>query len=76
LHAHLAEPGAIDFEGNFSRDGDGRVVFNFGKYKGRTLDEITRDPRRSDYLSWMLGQDFLDDTKAIVREAVAAAQVG
>jgi DNA polymerase-3 subunit epsilon len=72
LHAHLSDSDALDFEGNFTRDGAGRIVFNFGKYKGRTLDEIARDPRRADYLTWILDQDFFDDSKAIVREAIGA----
>lgn len=67
LHALYTDPVAVDFEGCFTRV-DGAVVFAFGKYKGQTFDNILTT--RRDYLSWMLGQDFYEDTKAVVKEAL------
>ena len=56
-----------DVGGRF-RDEGGRVVFAFGKYRGRPLDEVARLDRG--YLNWMLDQDFLDDAKALVSQAL------
>ena len=42
-------------------DEEGRVVVNFGKYKGRLLDEVFKqDPS---YYDWMQKGDFAYDTK-------------
>ena len=42
----------------------------FGKHRGISVEAVARkDP---DYLKWMLEQDFGDDAKVIVREALAA----
>lgn len=60
LHRRLTP---VDLAGRF-RFEDGSVVFAFGRYRGRPLEEVAdTDP---DYLRWMLGQDFLDDVKELV----------
>jgi DNA polymerase III subunit epsilon len=59
----------VDVAGRFRCDG-GVVVFAFGKHLGRPLDEVAgADPS---YLRWMLGQDFLDDVKELVEQALAS----
>jgi DNA polymerase-3 subunit epsilon len=64
LHAKLVE---VDIAAKFRRT-DAGVVFGFGKYAGRLLDEIARaDPY---YLEWVLKQPFLDDVHALVRAAL------
>lgn len=50
-----------DLAGNFQIDTDGDYVFSFGKHKG------LKAKRQPDYLMWMLGQDFLPDTKNIIK---------
>ena len=70
LHAAFSDPDAADFEGKFRRV-DGRLVFTFGKYSGDFLDDIAADPVRRDYLQWMLGKDFFEDTKDLIRQALA-----
>jgi DNA polymerase-3 subunit epsilon len=66
LHATMTD---VDVAGRFRKQ-EGIVVFNFGKYVGRPLDEIAEiDP---DYLWWIMDQEFLDDAKAIVRLALRA----
>lgn len=67
LHAHMTE---VDLAGHFRRQ-DGRIIFAFGKYAGRPLEEVAR--RDEDYLYWMLDQDFLPDAKALVTQALAVA---
>jgi DNA polymerase-3 subunit epsilon len=58
----------VDVAGRFRCDA-GVVVFAFGKHLGRPLEEVARD--EPGYLRWMLGQDFLDDVKELVEQALA-----
>ncbi len=71
LHEHCADPRALDMSGMFARADEGQVVFIMGKYKGRTLDDIARS--KPDYLQWMIGADYFDDTKSIVSDALRRA---
>jgi DNA polymerase III subunit epsilon len=63
LDATFRDPRAADidgkFIGKFIRDG-GRLIFNFGKHRGRSLEGVALES--PDYLEWMLGGCFLDDT--------------
>lgn len=67
LDVAYRDPRAADLDGRFTRDGD-RLFFNFGKHRGRSLDEIVLEA--PDYLQWMLGGCFLKDTKCLVRDAL------
>lgn len=68
LHKHFVDPNAVDLEGKFLRV-DGHIHFNFGKYKGKSLDLIgQKDPG---YLRWMLGSDFGPDTKKPIEEILS-----
>ena len=58
---------AADQSGKFVHE-DGRVVFNFGKHKGKPLVEVAAS--MPDYLQWILGSDFPDDAKQVVRDAL------
>ena len=53
---------------------DGVAVFGFGRHRGVALSEVASDD--PGYLRWFLNQDFLDDAKALVREALDAAEEG
>ena len=71
LPRHAADLGRylapVDLAGKF-REEDGTVVFNFGKWLGRPLNEVAdKDPV---YLAWMLDRDFLPDVKEAVRRAL------
>jgi len=45
------------------------IVFNFGKFRGQSLRKaVSNDPN---FINWLLRSDFPDDTKQIVRDAVA-----
>ena len=47
----------------------GEIVCNFGKFQGQSLREtVARDPN---FVNWLLRSDFPEDTKQIVRDAVA-----
>lgn len=47
---------------------DGQAVFRIGKHRGRTLREVTQ--QSPDYLRWMLGSDFSEDLKRVLRRAL------
>jgi DNA polymerase-3 subunit epsilon len=66
LHDACSDPAAVDFEGKFKRI-DGKVVITIGKYAGRAVEELVTIPDGRGFLQWMLGKDFLDDTKAVAR---------
>ena len=51
-----------DLAGNFSIDTDGDYALAFGKHKGQKAKNCIS------YLQWMLGQDFMPDTKAIINK--------
>ncbi len=71
LHQHFMDAESVDSEGFFRRL-EGEVRFRKGKYRGTPLAAIAAaDPG---YLEWMLGQDFYEDTKAVARDALAAAR--
>lgn len=51
----------VDLIGRLIRDDKGRIIINFGKYKGREAAEtLRRDPG---YYSWILQGDFPQNTK-------------
>ena len=47
---------------------DGEASFNFGRHKGRLLRDIYEE--YSDYLEWMLGQDFSPEVIDIITKAL------
>jgi len=59
----------VDFDGKFIRDPTGEIIFNFSKQKGKKLSDVAKDD--AGFLQWMLQQDFMPDTKEIVRRALA-----
>lgn len=51
----------VDFAGRMAYNDNGEIIFNFGKYKGRTVfDVFSQDPS---YYDWMQRGDFSFDTK-------------
>lgn len=55
-----------DFAGRIIFNKAGEEVFNFGKYKGRTVKEVLK--RDKGYFSWMLNADFPLYTKKILTD--------
>lgn len=72
LHYHMAYPDLVDPDGKFLRRDDGVVVFAFGPHCDRPLDEVARTD--CGFLEWMLKKDFSDETKAVVRAALASVR--
>lgn len=57
---------AVDFAGRILYDDKGVEVFNFGKYKGRSVGEIFR--QEPSYYTWMMEGDFPRYTKKVITE--------
>lgn len=70
LHSKFVDPSAADLAGVFRRRPDGEVAFAIGKYKDHSLANVAR--LKPDYLEWMLREDFLEDAKELVRDALQA----
>ncbi len=62
-----ASEATVDREGKFVRR-EGRIVFAFGKYQGRPLDEVARE--EPEYLEWILRSDFPEDARDLVARAL------
>lgn len=53
---------------------DGRAVFNFGKFKGRPVEEVlTEEPN---YYDWMMSRDFPAHTKQKLTEILTTMKLG
>ena len=68
LHGELVE---VDLENRFRRV-EGKIVFAFGKYRGKRLCDVAR--ANPGYLRWMLSQDFLPDSVSWVERALEWAE--
>lgn len=63
LHEFTGSPAnkMVDLAGRLTKNNKGEVVFNFGKYKGKVVEEVfTKDPG---YYGWMMNADFPLHTK-------------
>ena len=60
----------VDSRRKFIWNEDDAAVFTFGKYKDQTIDEVCKDQRGRGYLEWMLGKDFNEEVKDILRSAL------
>lgn len=59
----------VDRTRKFIWTADGDAVFTFGKLKGQTLQKAVQGEGRG-YLEWMLGKDFSEEVKDILRNAL------
>ena len=57
---------AADFIGRIIIDEDGNEIFNFGRYKGKSVVQVFRDD--PSYYSWMMNGDFSLYTKKVLTE--------
>jgi DNA polymerase III subunit epsilon len=60
LHALTAAP-MLDFAGRMIYDPQGKVVFNFGKHKGKPVVQVLQ--QEPSYYNWIMKGDFALDTK-------------
>lgn len=63
--AALGEEEIVDFARRMVVE-NGTVVFNFGKHKGKSVEEVFRNERS--YYDWMMQGDFPMDTKQKITE--------
>ena len=54
----------VDFAGRFVYDANGCEVFNFGKHKGKRVEDVLR--YEPSYYDWMINGDFSRDTKRVL----------
>jgi DNA polymerase-3 subunit epsilon len=57
---------SADFVGRIIYDENGAETFNFGKHKGKTVEQVFKDEPA--YYSWMMNGDFPLYTKKIITE--------
>lgn len=62
----IGEDKIVDYARRFSYDDKGVEVFNFGKYKGRSVAEVLRNEPQ--YYDWMMKGDFPMHTKQKLTE--------
>ncbi len=66
LAAFSSRGETADYAGRILYDEKGRAVFGFGKYRGRSVEEVFRqDPS---YYAWMMNGDFPLYTKKVITE--------
>lgn len=56
----------IDYAGRIILNDKDEPAFNFGKYKGRTVESVFKSDQS--YYSWMMNGDFTLDTKQVITE--------
>lgn len=54
----------VDFAGRLVYDEDGKEVFNFGKHKGKTVEDVFK--KEPSYYNWMMNNDFPLYTKKVL----------
>lgn len=54
----------VDFAGRIIFDENGKEVFNFGKHKGKSVEEVFT--KESSYYAWMMNSDFPLYTKKVL----------
>lgn len=59
-----------DLAGKLGVNEEGKPTFNFGKNKGRTLEEVFREEGGSGYYSWFMQGDFPLYTKRICKQVM------
>lgn len=64
LHEFSAHHRNADLNGQIIYDKDNREVFNFGKHKGKTVEDVFRD--EPSYYDWMMKGEFPLFTKKLI----------
>ncbi len=65
LH-ELSGSQSADLAGRFGYNAEKEVIFNFGKYKGKTVKNVLR--MEPNYYDWMMRGDFPRQTKKVLTE--------
>jgi DNA polymerase-3 subunit epsilon len=59
-------PDHIDFAGRLAFNKEGIEIFNFGKFKGRTVEDVLKE--NPGYFNWIMNNDFPAYTKKMLKE--------
>ncbi len=65
----LSEQSTVDATQRLRYDGNGTIIFNFGKYIGKPAGKTLYEDRQ--YFQWILDKDFSAQVKQIVKKLVA-----
>ena len=63
----------VDRRRKFKWNDQGEAAFTFGKYQGKSLQQVMADQRGRSYLEWMLTSNFSEEVKGILRDALDGA---
>ncbi len=66
LHHFTQDERIIDVTNRLKYNEQGQIVFNFGKYVGKTFDQVFEEDRN--YFYWILNKDFSVQVKNTVRK--------
>jgi DNA polymerase-3 subunit epsilon len=55
-----------DFAGRIAYDKDGKEIFNFGKHKGKRVEDVFK--AEPSYYDWMMNGDFTTSTKRVIEK--------
>lgn len=58
----------VDFAGRLTKNKKGQIIYNFGKHKGKSIQEVLM--QEPGYYGWMLDADFPLHTKLCLRQEV------
>lgn len=64
LAAFSVQGGNMDLAGRIGRDPKGNPVFNFGKHRGKLVEDVLRS--EPTYYTWMMQGEFPKDTKDVL----------
>lgn len=56
----------VDFAGRLAQNKDGEMIYNFGKHKGKTIEEVSKT--EPGYYGWMLNGNFPLYTKSVLKD--------
>ncbi|PWH81897.1 3'-5' exonuclease [Brumimicrobium oceani] len=56
----------LDFAGRIAENENGEAVYNFGKHKGKTIEEVNK--KEAGYYGWMMNSNFPRYTKAVLKQ--------
>jgi len=64
LHNFSGQANLVDLAGRIVKNEKGEIVFNFGKHKGKTVQQVFK--QESSYYDWMMKGDFPQQTKNVL----------
>lgn len=56
----------VDFAGRLAENKDGKIIYNFGKHKGKSIEEVNKN--EPGYYGWMMNGNFPRYTKRVLKQ--------